>query len=54
MDYSTQLQHEKHVSKELALRLGEQEEELNDTRQEVLLYFIFIQLIHLFAAIKNK
>lgn len=35
MDYSSQLQHERHVCKELAARLGQQEEELNDVRQLV-------------------
>jgi len=35
MEMMTQLQSEQHVAKELAARLGQQEDELKDTRQQV-------------------
>jgi len=35
MEMLTQLQSEQHVAKELAARLGQQEDELKDIRQQV-------------------
>ena len=35
MEMMTQLQSEQHIAKELAARLGQQEDELKDTRHQV-------------------
>ena len=38
MEMLTQLQSEQHVAKELAARLGQQEDELKETREQVSSY----------------